>query len=247
MEFNNKVVLITGAANGIGKETAKRFALENAKIVISDINEKKANETLKEIKGFGVDAIVVIANVLVEEEVKKMIEETVHYYGTIDILVNNAGFSKDSLLKNMTVDDWDTVINTNLKGCFLCIKYTAPIMIEQNGGKIINVSSRSYLGNRGQANYSSAKAGIIGLTRAIAEELGKYTINVNAVAPGLTETERLKLHPRYEMIKEKTIKETPLRRICYPEDVANVIMFLASEKASYITGELLHVTGGRNN
>lgn len=245
MEFKDKVVVITGSGNGIGKLTAHKFVEEGAKVVINDIREDIAIQTAKDINNSGGEAIAVAADVTNENEVKKLIEETVKYFNTIDILVNNAGFTKDFLIGKMTLNDWDAVINTCLKGSFLCTKYASPYMIEKKSGKIVNMSSRAYLGNPGQANYSSAKAGIIGFTKAMAKELGRYSINVNAVAPGLTDTAKLRSHAKYEMIKERALKETPLRRIGTPEDVANVILVLASERMSYVTGDVIHVTGGR--
>ncbi|GAB6274380.1 MAG: 3-oxoacyl-ACP reductase FabG [Peptococcaceae bacterium] len=245
MRFKDRVVLITGAGRGIGKITAQRFAQEGAKVAICDINEEFARTTCEEINKQGGQAVYQVGDIAKTEDVQKIVTNIINAFGTIHILVNNAGVVKDLLLKKMTEEDWDLVVDTCLKGAFLCSKYVSPYMVSQNYGKIINISSRAYLGNPGQANYSSAKAGIIGLTRALAKELGRYSINVNAVAPGLTETEMLRAHPKYEMIKERAAKDTPLPRIGYPEDVANAIMFFASDEASYITGDLLHVTGGR--
>jgi 3-oxoacyl-[acyl-carrier protein] reductase len=145
----------------------------------------------------------------------------------------------------MSEEDWDLIINSCLKSAFLCSKYASEYMVKQNSGKIINISSRAYLGNPGQANYSSAKSGIVGLTKALSKELGRYFINVNAVAPGLIETELLKSHPKYDLIKERQKKDSPIPRVGYPEDVAGVVLFLASDYSSYISGDVLHVSGGR--
>ncbi len=245
MRFREKVAIVTGSGRGIGKVIAQKFSREGAKVTICDISAETARTTCEEIISQGGKAIYVVADVAKPEEAQRIVEKTVEAFGTVHILVNNAGTLKDTLLKNMTEEDWDKVVDTCLKGAFLCSKYAAEYMVNQNYGKIVNISSRAYLGNPGQANYSSAKAGIIGLTRALARELGRYFVNVNAVAPGLIETEMLKTHPKYEMIKERARKETPIPRIGYPEDVANVVAFLASDDAAYITGDVLHVSGGR--
>ncbi|MFC4025207.1 3-oxoacyl-ACP reductase FabG [Oceanobacillus longus] len=245
MSFKDKVVVITGAGNGIGKLAAQKFAENGAIVVLSDINGDNAEQSATEINENGGQAMAIKADVSNENDIDNMVSKVIDKYKTIDILINNAGFTRDFLIGKMTIDDWDAVINTSLKGCFLTTKYASPYMIENKAGKIINISSRAYLGNPGQANYSSAKAGIIGFTKAMAKELGRYSINVNCIAPGLTETAALKEHEKYEMIKERALKETPLRRLGQAEDVVNVMMFLASDQSSYITGDVLHVTGGR--
>lgn len=245
MRFKDKVVIVTGSARGIGKVTVKKFAQEGAAVVVWDIIEETARETAGEIEGEGGKVLCVAGDVSKAGDVQKIITQTAETFGTIHVLVNNAGFPRDTLIKNMTEEDWDAVVDTCLKGAFLCSKYASSYMTSQNYGRIINISSRAHLGNPGQANYSAAKAGIIGLTKALAKELGRYFVTVNAIAPGLIETEAVKSHPKYEMIKERQIKETPIPRIGYPEDVANAVLFLASDDASYITGEVLHVTGGR--
>lgn len=243
-EFQDKVVIITGSGRGIGKAAAIKFAKEGAKTVIVDIIQENAVKTANEINKSGGVALPITADISVEIDVMRMIEKSLNNFKKIDVLVNNAGFTKDNLIGNMNVESWESVLDTCLKGTFLCTKYVAPYMIENKSGKIINVSSVAYMGNIGQANYSSAKAGIIGFTKAMAKELGRYFINVNAVAPGLTETEALKKHPKYEKIKERVLNSVSIKRLGKPEDVANAIIFLASEKSSYITGEVLHVSGG---
>jgi len=245
MRFKDKVALITGSARGIGMTAARKFAQEGAKIVICDINEEAARKTCEEINKKGGTAIYQVGNVVKAEDVEKTVNNAINAFGTIHILVNNAGLDRDRYIAKMSEEDWDIVIDVNLKGAFLFTRQVVPYMIKQNYGKIINVSSRAHLGNPGQANYSAAKAGIIGFTKALALESGRYWINVNAIAPGLIETELLKSHPKYEDVKAKGIKNTPIPRLGQPEDIANAMMFLASDEASYITGEVLHITGGR--
>lgn len=245
MSFKDKVVLITGAGNGIGKLAAQKFAEEGAIVVVSDINGENAERTAADINENGGQAMAMKADVSNAIDIENMVSKIIEKYKTVDVLINNAGFTRDFLIGKMDIDDWDAVLNTTLKGCFLTTKYVSPHMIENKSGKIINISSRAYLGNPGQSNYSSAKAGIIGFTKAMAKELGRHSINVNAIAPGLTETDALRSHEKYDMIKERAMKETPLRRLGQPEDVVNVMKFLASEQSAYITGDVLHVTGGR--
>lgn len=245
MRFKDKVVIITGSGRGIGKELAIEFAKEGAKVVVCALHQSTCDNVLSIIKENGGEAISVPVDVSKEEGARKLIETATDTYGTIDILVNNAGVVRDKNLPDMTVEDWDMVLDISLKGAFLCSKYAVPIMIGKGHGKIVNMSSRAYLGNPGQANYSAAKAGIIGLTCSMAKELGKFNINVNAVAPGLIETEMIRNHPKYETMKERQIKATPIPRIGQIEDVIKTVMFFVSDESSYITGDVLHVSGGR--
>ncbi|MEH7013272.1 SDR family NAD(P)-dependent oxidoreductase [Neobacillus niacini] len=245
MRFQGKVAIVTGSGKGIGKSIIQKLVHEGAFVTVTDLNKETCEETAMEILQGGGKAIAVAGDVSKAEDARNIVEKTIEAYGKIDILVNNAGVLKDSRIKDMEEDDWDKVIDVCLKGAFLCSKYASAYMVEQNYGKIINISSRAYLGNPGQANYSSAKAGIVGLTRSLSKELGKNNINVNAVAPGLIETDALKNHPKYEKIKELQKKDTPIRRIGLPEDVANAVLFFASDDAAYISGDILHVSGGR--
>ncbi len=245
MKFNEKIVIVTGSGQGIGKCVALKFAAEGAKVIVSDINENTLKGVVSSIEKMKREALGIKADVSNEADVKMLIDSTINKYKRIDVLVNNAGVLRDRKITEMTLDDWNFVIDVSLKGAFLCSKYVAPYMMDQKYGKIINISSRAYLGNPGQANYSSAKAGIIGLTRSLAKELGKYYINVNAVAPGIIETDAVLSHPKYEIIKELQIKQTPIPRIGKTEDVANAIIFFASDESSYITGDVLHISGGR--
>jgi 3-oxoacyl-[acyl-carrier protein] reductase len=178
-------------------------------------------------------------------DVRELVENTVAAFGGIHVLVNNAGFPRDNYLGKMSEEDWDLVIEVALKGTFLTCKAVMPFLIEQKWGRIVNISSRAYFGNPGQANYSAAKAGVLGLTRALSLEDGRFNITVNAVAPGFMETEAIRSLANYELIKERAVKSTPIPRAGQPEDIADAVAFLASERASFITGETLHVTGGR--
>ncbi|WP_298201751.1 SDR family NAD(P)-dependent oxidoreductase [Desulfosporosinus sp.] len=245
MRFDGKVAVITGSGRGIGKVLAQNFADRGARVTVCDLIEENCLKTVAEINSSGGKAIGVAADITTFDGAKSVVEKAVEAFGTVDILVNNAGVMKDSSLRDMTEEDWDTVINACLKSTFLCSKFASQYMVQQKYGKIVNISSRAYLGNPGQANYSSAKAGIIGQTRALAKELGRYLINVNAVAPGLIETDGLRSHPKYEQLKIRQERENPIQRIGIPQDVANAVMFLASDYASYITGDVLHVSGGR--
>lgn len=186
-----------------------------------------------------------MADITRHTDVESLVAETVGTLGGVDILVNNAGFPRDGFLTKMTEEDWDLVVDVTLKGAFLACKAVMPHMIKQNLGRVISISSRAYLGNPGQVNYSAAKAGLLGLTRALAIEEGRYNITVNAIAPGFIATEMVQALPNYETVKERAVKATPIPRAGTPEDIADAVAFLASTRASYITGETLHVTGGR--
>lgn len=243
MRLNNKVALITGGARGIGREIALLFAREGAYVVIGDLNLEEAEKTVIEIESLGKKAMFLSLNVTdyakVEESVNKILDKT----GKVDILINNAGITKDNLLLRMSEQDWDAVLNVNLKGTFNCTKAVSKLMIKQRGGKIINIASIiGIIGNAGQANYSASKAGIIALTKTTAKELASRNINVNAVAPGFIQTEMTaKLS---EDLKQKMLASIPLNKLGSPRDVANVCLFLASDEADYITGQTVVVDGG---
>lgn len=245
MRFQRKVAIVTGAADGIGKEIARKILLEGGTVVVTDINSQMCEETVSEFQNNDWDAHSMPADVSKKEEVISVVQETINNFGRIDILVNNAGVVRDSRITQMDEDEWDTVLDICLKGSFLFAKYSSEHMISQQYGRIVNIASRAYLGNPGQANYSSAKAGVIGLTKALSKELGRYDITVNAVAPGLIETSALKNHPKYEKIKELQKRDSPIKRVGSTEDVANAVLFFSSTESSYITGDVLHVTGGR--
>ncbi|MEV7422052.1 MULTISPECIES: 3-oxoacyl-ACP reductase FabG [unclassified Streptomyces] len=245
LDIGGRTAIITGSARGLGSATAHRLAREGAHVVITDIDGAAAEATAGELTGLGHRAIAVRADITSGTDVEALVAATVEEFGGVDILVNNAGFPRDTLLTKMTDADWDSVIEVILKGSFLVTRAVMPHLIARRWGRVVNISSRSYLGNPGQANYSSAKAGILGFTRALAAEQGRYGITVNAVAPGFMETEAVRALDHYEKIREKAVAAQPLRRTGQPSDIADAVAFLASERASFITGETLHVTGGR--
>ncbi len=242
MRLENKVVVITGAGSGIGKETALLFAKEGAKVVVADVNEKAGEEIVEQIRKNG-DGFFIKLDVSNREQSKLMAKTTLEKYGKIDVLINNAGIVQDAFVSKMTEQQWDRVIDVNLKGVFNCIQSVAEIMMNQGSGVIINTSSIVGLnGNVGQVNYAATKAGLIGMTKTLAKELGKKGIRVNAVAPGFIATPMTAAVPEkiLEMMKEKT----PLRRLGEPRDIANAYLYLASDEANFVNGAVLCVDGG---
>ena len=239
-----KTALVTGGTRGIGKEIALELAKLNMNIAINyNSNEEKAKEVVEEIKALGVDCIAVKADISKKEDVDKMLMEIEKNLSTVDILVNNAGITKDNLLIRMSEDDWDDVINTNLKGVFLCSQKVAKAMMKKRYGKIINIASVVGVnGNSGQANYAAAKAGVIGFTKTMAKELASRGIRVNAIAPGFIETDMTK--KLKEEVVGEIVKTIPLGVFGSAKDVADLAAFLASEKADYITGQVIKVDGG---
>ena len=243
MDFTGKKALITGSGSGIGKSIALLLADMGADIVVNDVSIENAQKTAKKIISKGQKALVSNANVVKDVEVKKMFESISSDFGRLDILVNNAGITKDSLLMEMGEDQWDQVMDVNLKGVFLCCKYAAKMMSEQQYGKIINISSASgQIGNIGQVNYAASKGGVISITKTLAKELARYKINVNAVAPGFIRTPMTQTVP--EKVEKYLIGQIPLRRAGEPEEIANAVAFLASDMSSYITGQVLSINGG---
>ncbi|WP_374988418.1 3-oxoacyl-[acyl-carrier-protein] reductase [Priestia megaterium] len=242
--LQGKVAVVTGASRGIGRAVAIELGKLGAKVVVNySGSEAKALEVVDEIKGLGTDAIAVQANVAESDSVQAMIKEAISTFGSVDILVNNAGITRDNLLMRMKEDEWDDVINTNLKGVFLCTKAVTRQMMKQRTGRIINISSIvGVSGNAGQANYVAAKSGVIGLTKTTAKELASRNITVNAVAPGFIATDMTdKLN---EEVQAEMLKQIPLASFGQPEDVANAVAFLASDASRYITGQTIHVDGG---
>jgi len=244
--LEGKTAIITGAARGIGKAIALKFAQEGANIAFTDLSiDDNAKQTEKELSAFGVTAKGYASNAADFEDTHKVVEEIVKDFGRVDILVNNAGITRDGLMMRMSEQQWDMVINVNLKSAFNFIHALTPVMIKQKSGSIINMSSVVGLsGNAGQTNYSASKAGMIGLAKSIAKELGSRNIRANAICPGFIITEMTGVLP--EDVKKKWAEQIPLRRGGTPEDVANMATFLASDMSSYITGQAIPVCGGMN-
>ena len=242
--LKDKVALVTGASRGIGREIAQTLAAYGASVIVNYNGSKdRADEVVEMISAAGGKAIAVKADVAKAEEIARLFEEAQAAFGRIDILVNNAGITRDNLILKMSEEEYDTVLDTNLKGAFLCMKHAAKIMLRQKNGRIINISSISGIaGNAGQANYCAAKAGLIGLTKSLAKELGSRGITVNAVAPGFIETEMTE--KLSEQVKEGMLAQIPLKRAGSVKDIAEAVAFLASERAAYITGQTLSVNGG---
>lgn len=239
-----KTAIVTGGSRGIGRATAIELSKMGMNVaIVYHGNQAKAEETVAACKENGVEAIAIQCDVKDRAAVEVAIENVQETFGSVDVLVNNAGVTKDGLLLRMSEEDFDTVVDTNLKGCFLFSKACASIMMKQRAGKIINIASVVGIsGNAGQANYAASKAGIIGFTKSLAKELGSRGITVNAVAPGFVETDMTDVLS--DKVKEALMNNIPLKRTAKPEDIANAIGFLASEKADYITGQVLTVDGG---
>lgn len=243
--LKDKVAIVTGSARGLGAATARRLAQEGAKVVITDIMAERALETAETLRKEGLQAHCVVGNITKEADVQRIVDETVSAFGGVHILVNNAGSPRDKYLVKMSEEDWSFVMDVMLKGAFLASRAVMPHMIAQGWGRVINISSRAHFGNPTQANYSAAKAGLIGMAKALSMEEGRYGVTVNCVAPGFMETEMIQALPTYEVIKERALSMQPVKRPGKPDDVADAVAFLASERASFISGEVLHVTGGR--
>lgn len=243
MELEGKVAIVTGAAQGIGKAISLLLARRGADVVSADINIEKAEETASEIESIGRRSIAVKVNVADPEDVERMVQTVIERFGKIDILVNNAGITRDRLILRMTEEDWDAVMDINLKGTFNCTKSCIRHMSRQKSGKIVNIASVvGEMGNAGQANYAASKAGVIGFTKTIAREFAQRGINVNAIAPGYIQTPMTEALP--EKVKEELKRLIPMERLGQPEDVAQAVLFLVSEASSYITGQVLNVNGG---
>ena len=243
LNLKNKVVIITGASRGIGKSIAKGFFDNNCKVALISRNKKDLIDTKNVIGAKSNNIQLFPCDISNFSGVQNVIDKVIKYYGNIDILINNAGITKDNLILRMKEEDWDTVVDVNLKGCFNTVKAVVKQMIRNKKGSIINISSViGLIGNAGQTNYAASKAGIFGLTKSLAKELGSRNITVNAIAPGYVETsmtEKLSTN-----IKNDLYKNIPLKRLGSAEDIANLVLFLSSEKASYITGQIMNVDGG---
>ena len=247
--LDGRVAFITGAGRGIGAATALRMAEEGARVALADVDTEGCKQVAAELDRLGSEGLVVPCNVADSAIVQDAVDKTASHFGRLDILVNNAGVLRDNLLFKMSEEDWDTVMNVHLKGAFLCSRAAQKYMVEQKYGRIVSLSSTSALGNRGQANYSAAKAGLQGFTRTLSIELGPFGIRVNAVAPGYIDTEmtrttarRMGLDP--QEMQTQAAKNIPVRRVGQPRDVANVICFLCSEEAGFVSGQIIYVAGG---
>jgi len=250
--FEGRTAFVTGGSRGIGKAIAEQFAKEGANVAIIDVNEQALSEVTAQFSDAGYTFYTKLASVTNRQEIEQAMQEAYEKFGSIDILVNNAGVIRDNLVFKMTDDDWDTVMDVHLKGSFYASRAAQAYMSKQNYGRIINLSSTSALGNRGQANYATAKAGLQGLTKTLAIELGKFGITVNAVAPGFIETDMTKATAErigipFEQLIEASVKAIPVARSGKPEDIANAVLFFADERSSFVSGQVLYVAGGPRN
>ena len=243
MSLNGKIALVTGAAQGIGRDIAMGLASDGADVAICDVNLEAAQKTAGDIEAKGGKSLALKANVASTADVTAMVDQVVEKFGRIDILVNNAGITRDGLILRMKDEDWDLVLSINLKGAFLCTKSALKYMTKQRAGTVINIASIvGAMGNAGQANYVASKAGLIGLTKTIAREYANRNITANAVAPGFIDTAMTQALS--ENVRQELAKQIPMGKLGTPEDVANAVRFLASPWASYITGQVIHVNGG---
>lgn len=250
--FEGRTAIITGGSRGIGRAIVEQFAEEGANIAIIDVNEDALNEVTNYFKGKNTQVYTKVASVTDRGEIESAFEEIYEKFSSIDILVNNAGVIRDNFLFKMTDEDWETVMDVHLKGAFYASRAAQAYMTKKQYGRIINISSTSALGNRGQSNYSTAKAGLQGLTKTLAIELGKFGITANAVAPGFIETDMTKATAErigitFEQLVEASVSQIPVARSGKPEDIANAILFFADEKSSFVSGQVLYVAGGPMN
>ncbi|WP_312476129.1 3-oxoacyl-ACP reductase FabG [Neobacillus sp.] len=250
--FAGRVAFVTGGSRGIGKGIVELFAQEGAKVAVIDLNEAALSETTSEFKEKGYEVYSKVANVVDAKQVDDAVKETYEAFGSIDILVNNAGVIRDNLLFKMTDSDWQTVMDVHLKGSFNAARAAQKYMVQQKYGRIINISSTSALGNRGQANYAAAKAGLQGFTKTLAIELGRYGITANSVAPGFIETEMTKetaarIGIPFEELIQASVAAIPAGRSGKPADIANAVAFFADEKSSFVNGQVIYVAGGPKN
>jgi len=241
--LSEKVAVVTGASRGIGRSIALALAAQGAKVVASARNAEALDSLVEEIKGQGGEATAVVGDVAVDSDASALIDQALAAYGQVDILVNNAGITRDGLLLRMKNEDWDAVLDTNLKGAFLCIRAAAKVMSKQRSGRIINISSVvGEMGNAGQANYCASKAGLLGLTKSVARELARRNVTVNAITPGFIVTDMT--DGMTDKAREAMIEQIPLGRLGEVDDIANAVIFLASDQSSYVTGQVLGVNGG---
>jgi NAD(P)-dependent dehydrogenase (short-subunit alcohol dehydrogenase family) len=244
MQVKDRVALITGSGGGIGEGIAKKLAAYGAKVVINDVDSAKVDRVVGEISAAGGEAIGIVVDITKLAEVESMLKQTVDKFGRIDILVNNAGIARDKSIRKLTEEDWDIVMNVNLKGAFFCAKVASEYMREQGYGRIINISSRAWLGGPGQANYSASKGGLVSLTRTLALELGRKGVTANCIAPGLIDTPLW--HILTPEIQDRLRSKQPGKEIGTVDDIANGVLFFAGDGASYITGQTIFICGGRS-
>lgn len=250
--FEGRTVFVTGGSRGIGRAIVERFAEEGAKVAIVDVNEEALSETTHELREKGYEVFSKVASVTDETQIGNAVNEAYEALGSLDILVNNAGVIRDNLLFKMTDSDWQTVMDVHLKGSFYATRAAQKYMVEKKYGRIINISSTSALGNRGQANYATAKAGLQGFTKTLAIELGRYGITANSVAPGFIETEMTKATAErigipFEDLIHASVSQIPVARSGKPEDIANAVAFFADERSSFVSGQVIYVAGGPKN
>lgn len=244
MNVKDRVVIVTGSGSGIGKGIAQRLAEDKAKVVINDIDRSKAEKVANDFREQGYEATGIYADITDTDQVDEMINKVMTQYGRIDVLVNNTGVVRDNLILKMPEEDFDFVLNVNLKGAWICSKAVLGQMKNQEYGRIVNIASRAWLGQVGQSNYSASKGGLVSLTRALAIEFAKYNITVNCIAPGLIDTPLIR--NLREDVQERLLKAQPTPIVGQPHDIANTVLFFASEEARYITGQVLHVDGGKS-
>lgn len=252
LRFEGRVALVTGGSRGIGQAIVRQFAEEGAKVAIFDVNEEALSQTAHQLREEGHEVFAKVVNVVDSEQVETAIKELVDTFGSVDILVNNAGVIRDNLLFKMTDSDWQTVMDVHLKGSFNAARAAQKYMVTKKYGRIINISSTSALGNRGQANYAAAKAGLQGFTKTLAIELGRYGITANSVAPGFIETDMTKetaarIGITFDQLIEASVSKIPVGRSGKPEDIANAVAFFADEKSSFVNGQVIYVAGGPKN
>jgi len=244
VNVTDRIAVVTGAGQGIGAGIAQVLGAAGAKVVVNDLIEERVQESVAALQTDGIDAIGVASDVGSADGAEALIAAAVDAHGRIDILINNAGIARDGWLAKMSEENWDEVLRVNTKSQFLTCRAAAPHMMEQNHGRIVNISSRAWLGGPGQANYAASKGAVISLTRTLALEMARFQITANCIAPALVDT------PLFQSlddeVKERLVKTIPLKRVGTPEDIGNAVLYLSSDEASYVTGQVLYVCGGRS-